>query len=85
MKPNIELTIDKLVLHGFSPQDTAQLGQAIEQELIRLFQERGVPSSLSNKANFRRLNGESFRANPNTKSKTLGHQIAKAVYTGFKP
>ena len=48
MKPkNIELNIEELVLHGFSPGDRYGIGEAVERELTRLLADRGVPESLA--------------------------------------
>ena len=44
---NIELHIEELVLHGFSPGDRYRIGEAVEQELTRLLADRGVPQSLA--------------------------------------
>lgn len=44
---NIELHIEKLVLHGFAPGAHSRIGEAVQQELTRLFLEQGVPRSLS--------------------------------------
>ena len=38
---NIELHIEELVLHGFSPRDRDAIGEAVQRELTRLFVEQG--------------------------------------------
>lgn len=41
-RPNIEVHIDEVVLHGFAPGDRAGIGDALERELGRLLAERGL-------------------------------------------
>ena len=39
---SIELHIEELLLHSFSPGDQYHIGEAVEQELSRLLADRGV-------------------------------------------
>jgi hypothetical protein len=41
-RPNIEVHIDELVLHGFAPADRRGIGDALEAELGRLLAARGL-------------------------------------------
>ena len=43
---NIELHIEELVLHGFSPSDRYRIAEAIERELVQLFSRQSAPSAL---------------------------------------
>ncbi len=47
MTQKVDLHIEELVLHGFSPGDRFRIGEAVELELTRLITEQGIPSSLS--------------------------------------
>lgn len=80
---NIELHIEKLVLHGLSPSDRHIIGRAVEFELTRLFTERGLPSSLSKGGNFAQVDSGTFNVAPNAKAGAIGNQIAQSVYAGF--
>jgi hypothetical protein len=80
---NIELRVDELVLHGFSPGDRYRIGEAAELELGRLFAERGAPPSLVRDAEITRLDGGSFDAGPDSGAEAIGVRLAQAVYGGL--
>ncbi len=80
---NIELHIEKLVLHGFSPSDRHRIGEAVELELTRLFTERDIPPSLAQGGEFARLDGGAFNIAPSSKAAAIGTRIAQSVYAGF--
>ena len=84
MKPaRLELHIEEIVLHGFSPADRSRVGEAVEQELSRLFVERGVPPSLVWSDETARLDGGAFEAKPGFGAVAIGVRIARAVYGGL--
>ena len=80
---NIELHIKELVLHGFKYGDRYQISEAIQGELVRLFAEQGVPSSLSRNAEITQLDGNAFEVTPGSKPAAIGSQVAHAVYGGL--
>lgn len=84
MNQNIEINIEQLVLHGFSPADRLRIGLAVEQELGLLFNEKGVPPSLIQNINLPHVDAGSFKMSPNAKPAAIGNQIAGAVYSGFE-
>jgi hypothetical protein len=80
MKPkNIELNIEELVLHGFSPGDRHHIGEAVEQELTRLLADQGVPQSLERSGVIANMDGGAFEVAPGSRA-----QVAKAVYGGLR-
>jgi hypothetical protein len=81
---NIELQIDKLVLHGFSPHDRHRICEAIKAQLTRILTEQGIPTSLSHDGKLPHINGGSFNTATNTKAGIIGTEIANSVYSGFK-
>jgi len=83
-KQNIELHIEELVLHGFSPGDRHGIAQAVERELAILIEERGAPADLLNNREIERLDGGSFQVMPGSKPEAAGAKIARAVYGGMK-
>ena len=81
MKPkNIELNIDELVLHGFSPGDRYSIGEAVERELTRLLADRGVPQSLERGGEIANMDGGAFEVAQGSRAQVVGAQVAKAVY-----
>ena len=43
----VEIHVEELVLHGVPASQRHAVGEAMEQELARLFTERGVPEGLT--------------------------------------
>jgi len=85
MKPkNIELNIEELVLHGFSPGDRHHIGEAVERELTRLLADRGVPQSLEHGGEIEHVDGGAFEVAPDSRAQVVGAQVAKAVYGGLR-
>jgi hypothetical protein len=79
----VELHIGELVLDGFPPLDRAQLGVVVQQELTRLFAERGVPAGLANGGEAASLDGGEFHVAPGSNAQAIGAQIAQVVYGGL--
>jgi hypothetical protein len=85
MKPSdIELHIDELVLHGFSPSDGYRIRDAVERELTRLFGEQGRPTGIAHDITTDRVDAGSFKAVSGARAQGIGAQIAQAVYGGLK-
>jgi hypothetical protein len=82
MRPKVEIHIDKLVLEGFLPEDRFRIGESLEKELSRLFQERGVPQSLTAEKQIDAIKGGSFEVASG--AERIGRQVAGAVYGGMK-
>ena len=84
MKPgNIEMRIEQLVLHGFSPAGRHLIGQAVEHELVRMFAERGAPPLLAQSDEIPGLDGGWFEVNPGSGVEAIGAKVARAVYEGL--
>ncbi len=81
---SIELTIDELVLFGFSPGDRHRISDAAERELTRLLKERGIPEIPALGSDRAVLDCGHFRAGPRAKAETIAAQVAEAVYGGLK-
>jgi hypothetical protein len=84
MGMNLEIHIEELVLHGFDPRDKKGIGEAVERELARLFQEQGVPGAFQRERNVDRINAGSFAVGPRSVSKAVGAGVARSVYGGLK-
>jgi hypothetical protein len=85
MKPkNIELNIEEMVLHGFAAGDRYSIGEAVEQELTRLFMEKGTPHSLVQNKEIANVDGGAFDVPTGSKLGTIGMQVARAVYGGLR-
>lgn len=85
MKPRqIELQIDELILNGFEIRDEQRVGLALQNELQRLFAERGVPASLQQGGTVPRLDGGAINVTATSGADAIGTQIAHSVYGGIK-
>jgi hypothetical protein len=82
-KQSIEVNIDELVLHGFSPLERYQVAADLQMELSRLFTEKGLPASFNNAVSIGRLNAGSFQFNNENKKISTGSQIAGSVYNSL--
>ena len=80
---NVELHIEELVLHGFSPGDRYRIAEAVERELARWLAEQGVPHLLSNNVDLVEIDAGAFDVKPNAKSEMVGAQVAQAIYGGI--
>lgn len=77
--PQIELTIDELVLHGFSPHDRAGIGDAVHAELVRLLSGSGDHAALAGVGRIGRLDAGSFDVPAQSSPAAIGNQIAGAI------
>jgi hypothetical protein len=84
MPQNIELHIEELVLHGFGNHNAYQIGSAIEQEITRLLQERGLPAGFYGNIDVEHLNAGKFSMQPEAKARSVGSNIAHSVYKGLQ-
>jgi hypothetical protein len=82
-KANLEFHIEELVLHGFEGNDRSLISAAVQQELTRLFTERGVPRSFSQGGTINQINGGSFEMATGTRADVIGTQIAQSIYGGL--
>ena len=81
---NIELYIERLVLHGFADRvDRRLVGEAIERELARLIAERGLSPSLHEGGEVARLDGGTFEAGNDSDPEAIGLQAARTLYGGL--
>jgi len=83
MHPHIELHIEELVLHGFQDTNAYQIGEAVQGEIRRLLQERGLPANFSGNLQIDRLNAGTFTLSSPHKAAAIGNGIANSVYKGL--
>lgn len=85
MKPNIELEIEEIVLHGFPPGAPARISKAVESELLRLLTEHGLAPSLHTRGAPPCVRADAIRMTSADNPDELGRGIARAVYVGIGP
>lgn len=79
----VELHIESLVLHGFSPLERHRVAEAVRLELARLLRERGLP--LERAGEVARLDAGAFTVATGAGAEQIGAQVARAVYRGLNP
>jgi hypothetical protein len=79
--PSVSLRIEELVLHGFPITSRHSIGDATQQELVRLITNRGLPLRGA-QGDLSRVDGGTFHATPATKPDAIGSLIAKAIHGG---
>jgi hypothetical protein len=82
MNKQVEINIEKLMLHGFEPGDRLRIGQALEQRLKEAFamQQAGVPKG----GDIYFADAGSFEMQPNAKPEEVGNQVANSVFKKIK-
>jgi hypothetical protein len=81
----IELHIEELVLHGFPASDRLHIGDAVQQELLRLVTEQGLPGMGANPVDVQRLNAGSFQVASGAKPQAIGAQLAQHLHRRLAP
>jgi hypothetical protein len=82
VRPRVEIVIDELILHGFSPAERYAIGDSLSQELERLVVEQGFQAHQN--VDIPVLKAAPVKLQPNEKSDYVGAQVAQAVYGGLK-
>lgn len=84
MNEQIELHIEKLVLHGFSPDQRYAIARAIEMRLARLLTEQQIPAVFLQHGIVPSINAGSIHIDNESKNEATGNKIANAVYKSFR-
>lgn len=83
--PTLEVHIEQVVLHGYSPADTHRLGETVQAELSRLVQKLGIDHSAVNNLSIERLDGGSLKSTSQPKIEALGAKLAGSVHQLLAP
>ena len=79
MRPNINLHIEELVLHGFDPAGRYQIAAALQAELARLLEEQGVPGQWMETRSIESLE-LSLTVGAPDKPEPIGSQVAQSLH-----
>ncbi len=82
-RPNVELHIEELVLHGFAASDRRAIATAVEAELGRLLTVKGLPASFGAARMVGTVDAGSFEVTRDSAPLELGQDIARSVYRGL--
>lgn len=80
---DLELHIEELVLYGLRSQQGHALAAALEQELLRLFEEEGLPPALQRGQDLPPIGALAVEFQPGAGPEMLGRQVAQSVFGVF--
>lgn len=81
MRPRVEIVIDELILHGYSPAERYAIGDSLSLELERLVMDGGFPVLES--MDIPSLRTAPVNLHPSSKPDLVGSRVAQAVYKGL--
>jgi hypothetical protein len=76
MKPRVNVTIDRVTLHGFDPRDRRAIGDALGAELELLLGSEHAPNRPQR---LECADAGPFNVTPATPARTVGRRIAASV------
>jgi len=82
-KQSIEVNIGELIFNGPMNQDHYVVTEAMQAELGRLMEERGIPANLTDSIDIAELSGGAFKMNFSSGAR-LGIQIAGSIYKSLR-
>jgi len=80
---SVNLHIEELVLHGFSPGDRHGISEAVQAELARLLAQHGAPPKFKWNRQVDSIDAGTFRLRPGPNPNSAGTEIARAVHQGL--
>lgn len=78
----INLHINKMILHGFNGVRHDELHQAVQKELQRLISSQGHLSNVQESRSAKKVSVRPIKTARNIRARTLGQRIAGSIYKG---
>jgi hypothetical protein len=82
VRPNVELHIEELVLHGFSPHDRWRIADAVQSELARSIAEHGIDANGA--MTIPQLNAGTIQVAAPMRAHTIGAQVGRALHGALR-
>jgi hypothetical protein len=82
-QPTIDLHIRELLLRNLPYGQRYQIAGAVEQALIRLLNERGLPPALARGGTIPHLGIDHLQITAGAQADVVGNQIAQAIYSSL--
>ncbi len=79
-QPAIDLHIGELLLRNLPYRQRYQIASAVEQALIRLLSEHGLPPALAHGGTIPHIGIEHLQVTAEAQADVVGKQIAQAIY-----
>jgi hypothetical protein len=80
----LEVFIDELILHGFSPSDRDSIGEALSMEMEHQLAEASFQNLLEQSTDVEFMKTTRIALPPNAKPTWVGNQVGQAVFDGMK-
>jgi len=77
----IEVHIEELVLHGFTPGNRHEIADALRQRLVQLLSGNEFPTGA--RVDHRAIDAGSFQVTPGERGAGIGTRVAQSVYRGL--
>ncbi len=81
---SVTVNIEELVLLGFPAVNGYRVGEAVQEELQRLFAERVIPSAFATSGEYPEIAGGQVRLPHRSSAAAIGGQIARSVYEAVR-
>jgi hypothetical protein len=78
-RPDVELELEELVLHGFPAADRGRIRAAVERALAARIAEGGLPRELAGGGALARLDGGRFAVERDASPESIGARVAEAI------
>jgi hypothetical protein len=80
---SVEVHIEELVLHGFASGDRYCIGDAIQEELVRLLEAQNLPASLQDRGAHDQIDAGTLHVNAGERAAMIGVKTARALHDGI--
>lgn len=80
---SVSIHIEELVLEGFAPSSRYPIAEALQGELTRQLEARGISFGLQHNTEFEAVPTRSVRIAPGSKPESIGSKLGQAVYGGI--
>jgi hypothetical protein len=78
-RPDVELVLEELVLHGFPAADRRRIAAAVERALAARIAEGDLPPGLAGGGALARLDGGSFAVERGASPESIGARVAESI------
>lgn len=80
---SVSIHIEELVLDGFAHGDRYYIGEALQSELARLLEKRGISLGQQHNTEVEEVTTGPVRIAPGSKPEFIGSKLGQAVYGGI--
>lgn len=82
MSREIEIHIEKLVMHGIPTNNSYRIAEAIQSEITRQLTENGIPNNLQSAGHIALMNAGTVNI-ASQNAAVVGRKVAQKIYNSF--